>query len=493
MGALLALALAAGPLPAQAPAQGALLETLNVPPDGTRVASVTQLRQGERYRLVMSGVARLHYVGLYPTPRDEEQDALYCFAHSGDSRPDSESCPNPMGPGFSPFRLDVGGSEGLHPLRFVGFSDIGIGRYPIPLNSAHVYDVTFVAPADGQLGAVFADVRLPYVTQASGGFRIELYGGDVKCGNERQQYTATIVAQPEPGGAPTLTRGTPGNDVIVGTEGPDVILGAGGVDIICGRGGDDLINGGGGKDGVLGEGGNDSLEGGSDGSADVLIGGAGADQMSGGPGADQIRGGLGDDRIDGDAGADLIRGEQGADQLAGGGEDGARDHLSGGPGADRMDGGPGDDGLGGGPGADRMDGGPGYDIFVTGDGADRLDGGRGGGVADFAEVAVDGARGVDVSLTIGAHVSGGFIRMRGIDDVRGTAGNDIIYGNPRANTLEGLGGRDDLVGGGGDDRLSGGRGDDKLFGEEGRDELNGGTGEDFCSQGEFLVGCERRD
>jgi len=67
--------------------------------------------------------------------------------------------------------------------------------------------------------------------------------------------------------------------------------------------------------------------------------------------------------------------------------------------------------------------------------------------------------------------------------VKGTNGDDDLYGNDRDNTILGRGGWDKLVGYGGDDILDGGGGNDLLKGGSGRDSLWGGKGNDLLDGG----------
>jgi Ca2+-binding RTX toxin-like protein len=73
------------------------------------------------------------------------------------------------------------------------------------------------------------------------------------------------------------------------------------------------------------------------------------------------------------------------------------------------------------------------------------------------------ARGVTVNLTLGtaSRVGGSVLD---IENVNGSAGDDIIVGNNGANVLNGSAGRDILVGGLGADTINGGDGDDILIG-----------------------------
>lgn len=72
--------------------------------------------------------------------------------------------------------------------------------------------------------------------------------------------------------------------------------------------------------------------------------------------------------------------------------------------------------------------------------------------------------------------------------VKGTAGNDRLFGTKRSDVicgrggddkLFGRGGGDELRGGAGNDLMDGGRGPDQLLGEDGDDSLQGGGGRDF--------------
>lgn len=101
---------------------------------------------------------------------------------------------------------------------------------------------------------------------------------------------ATIVAAA--GGR--LTRGTPGNDVIVGSRGADRISAGGGRDLVCSGGGDDRVSTGAG--------------------ADRVSAGSGDDRISTGAGRDRVNPGGGSDRVN--CGADTDRAQSGrADRL----------------------------------------------------------------------------------------------------------------------------------------------------------------------------------
>jgi serralysin len=66
---------------------------------------------------------------------------------------------------------------------------------------------------------------------------------------------------------------------------------------------------------------------------------------------------------------------------------------------------------------------------------------------------------------------------------RGTATDDMLFGNDKSNVADGGAGNDVLMGKGGDDRLSGGDGTDLLFGGDGNDKLSGGNSRDLLFGG----------
>lgn len=212
---------------------------------------------------------------------------------------------------------------------------------------------------------------------------------------------ATIVAVPG-----VVTRGTPGNDVIVGTDGDDYIRAGAGDDLICGGEGNDIILAGPGNDIVYGGPGND-----------IILAGAGNDIVYGGEGNDIIFGGRGHDTLYGEAGVDEIYGEAGRDTLYGGDH---RDVLVGGPGNDTLYGGGGNDTLYGEEGRDRLFGEAGDDELQGGPGDDRLFGGPGN---DY----LWGDEGDDLLV--------------------GGAGDDLLQGGEGADVLKGQGGFDEMWGG----------------------------------------------
>lgn len=178
----------------------------------------------------------------------------------------------------------------------------------------------------------------------------------------------------------------------------------------------------------------------------------------------------------------IIHGLSGADQLYGGER---VDELYGGIGIDRLYGGDGGDYLYGGDQKDTLFGGRGDDHLYGGDGRDILEGGRGydhldgGDGEDTASYASSG-NGVMVDLEAGRGYMGAAYgdTLTSIENVRGSDHRDYIWGDGKANRIEGAGGDDQLFGYGGEDILDGGAGDDLIFGGDGDDQLIGSAGVD---------------
>jgi len=218
------------------------------------------------------------------------------------------------------------------------------------------------------------------------------------------------------------------------------------------------------------------------------------------------------------AGADTISGAEGNDLIYG---DDGNDTISGGSG---------DDILYGGQGADALTGGVGYDIFrfeaaseISGlaesfDGGadhDRLDFGSAFGVINLSlativnieELNVSGAGNNTITLT--AVQLGGFSTITAgfgqdvlvlsaagtadltgasivnIDEIRGSAGNDVIglAGVANGQAVNGVSGNDTITGGNGADELNGGDGADGVAGGAGNDVVYGGQGTDSLTGG----------
>jgi Ca2+-binding RTX toxin-like protein len=200
------------------------------------------------------------------------------------------------------------------------------------------------------------------------------------------------------------------------------------------------------------------------------------DLRDAGAGSLVVDGGRGDDRVHlrvpghpytvaaalGGPGNDALRGDGGVT-------------LAGGPGRDVLRGGTLGDDLTGGPGRDRLAGAGGADV-LTGDATaldvrsdqvrrapaspDVLDGGPGRDTVRYDERR----RGVRVDLARGR---GAEDRLRSIESVSGSHGDDVLLGTRGRNVLLGGEGRDVLVGRAGADRLDAGGNDHVVTG--GRD------------------------
>ncbi len=255
------------------------------------------------------------------------------------------------------------------------------------------------------------------------------------------------------------------------------------------------------------------------------------DKLTGGDGDQTLYGRAGDDVLDGKGGNDLLIGGKGADTLKGG--DGEKDTISyrdsamavtinllsgqadGGDATgdtlddsieyvigsmhdDRLTGNDEDNWLWGLAGMDTLDGGFGEDTLEGGHGGDTLIGGDGGDTASYAGSMM----GVTVRLhsqqAMGGDAEGdvfgrlvratypnddGDIVVEMVPDIErltGSAHDDILAGDSRANIIMGGDGHDRLYGGpgGGDDVLHGDKGNDRIFGGKGDDMLRGGDGND---------------
>lgn len=180
---------------------------------------------------------------------------------------------------------------------------------------------------------------------------------------------------------------------------------------------------------------------------DVIVAGRGK-------GRDVVLGADGDDLVCGDARTRVVGG-RGDDTVYGTGR------ADGGKGADRFH------------GVGTARGGTGADTAWAPMGTGSFDGGPGHDRVVFYEGYVPGTTsGVYVNLALGlasADAEVGLLRMRtalaGIEEVRGTADDDLVLGDALDNVLRGGAGRDVLNGRGGHDTVVGGAGKDTCTGE----------------------------
>ncbi|WP_207544516.1 calcium-binding protein [Sphingomonas jatrophae] len=230
------------------------------------------------------------------------------------------------------------------------------------------------------------------------------------------------------------TEGTNAGETLTGSPAIDILLGLGGDDTLNGLGGDDFLNG-----------------------------GAGADVLNGGEGSDTA---IFDDS-DAAVSIDLSTGKTSGGTAAGDTLNSIEnvvgsafaDRLVGDSGSNRLEGGAGDDVLIGLGGDDTLDGGAGNDVLIGRGGGDTLDGGAGTDTADYSASAT----GVVVVLQ-GTQREGGDAQgdvLIDIENLRGSAFNDVLVGTNGVNVLEGLAGDDILNGGVNADTLNGGEGSDE--------------------------------
>ncbi|PHZ85269.1 beta strand repeat-containing protein [Paremcibacter congregatus] len=294
-----------------------------------------------------------------------------------------------------------------------------------------------------------------------------------------------------------------------------------------------------------------------DGSANSLSGGAGNDSLIGGAGADALDGGVDIDTanyaasaagvtvdlatgtgLGGDAAGDtlanieILVGSAFADTLTG---DGNVNNLSGGAGDDILIGGSGADALDGGAGIDTVsytasatgvlvdiesgtanlgdaEGdtfvsienaiGSAFDDTLVGDGSDNtLTGGAGadvlsGGLGVDTASYLDSAASVTVDLAAGTGLGGDAEgdTLSNIQNISGSAFNDVLTGDAAVNSLFGNEGSDELDGGAGGDVLNGGGGNDGvsyITSVAGVTvDLTAGTGSGGDAEGDVLISIE---
>jgi Ca2+-binding RTX toxin-like protein len=260
-------------------------------------------------------------------------------------------------------------------------------------------------------------------------------------------------------------------------------------DVIDGQGGNDLLAVGIGNHSLTGGSGADTVAFGENGGAEpniaVSLALQGSPQVTGAGswtlnGVENLSGGVGNDALTGDGGDNVLAGNVGNDSLVGGaGNDtlygdgiiAADNRPTGGSGpittfsdATQLDPGAVD-------GNDTLEGGLGNDIINGGGGVDTASYAHASGAVTVTLFNLGNGNG-------SSNGADGNDSLIGIENLTGSAFNDLLTGNALNNVLTGGDGHDTLRGNGGDDMLYGGGGDDLLYGNAGNDDMDGGDGFD---------------
>ncbi|RZJ44426.1 MAG: calcium-binding protein, partial [Brevundimonas sp.] len=270
---------------------------------------------------------------------------------------------------------------------------------------------------DGGAGAdtaVFSGNRSAYTftTLPSGALQISGPDGtDVLTGVERLQFADGLFA-PSGEPLPNEVTGTPNADTLNGTAGADLIAAGDGDDLITGGAGNDVVDGGAGTDTAVFSAGVTTVT--VTNGAVTVTGPDGTDTLTN---VERLRIGALDLAVSGLTGATLIGSAAG-------------------------------ESLTGGVGDDRFFGLAGNDVFTGGAGSDTADySGAAGAVTariDTQSASNDGDGGSDT--------------FTAIENLTGSAFNDLLVGDATANILSGGLGRDVIIAGGGNDTLRGGAG-----------------------------------
>ena len=279
------------------------------------------------------------------------------------------------------------------------------------------------------------------------------------------QLFGQMEPDPEAFGEPTITgtsdddkiTGTTGNDIIDAVAGNNWIWAVDGDNVIIGGTGNDVLYGGAGNDIIYGIGGNNLLYGGA--GDDIIFGGDGDDVLIGGPGNDVLVAVAGNNVLLGDAGDDILIGGSGNDTLSGGA---GNDILYAGGGNNVLAGGAGDDVFYIGSGDDIVYAGTGNNLIYGGGGNNVIYGGPGVDTLDYSYAA----SGVVVSLAAVEAVnngSGGADVVLMIENVTGSAFDDVIVGDNDNNVLRAGGGNNTVYGFGGNNTIYGGDGNDVIY------------------------------
>jgi Ca2+-binding RTX toxin-like protein len=306
------------------------------------------------------------------------------------------------------------------------------------------------------------------------------------------------------------------NDTLTGDGGANRIDGGAGNDTLDGGAGNNTLIGGSGNDLIIGGAGNDTVDGGTNTdtlsyqaaaaavtvslavttaqntvgagidtitNVENLTGSAFDDTLTGNTGANILDGGAGNDTLNGGAGNDTLIGGTGIDTATYASATAAvtvslattAAQNTGGAGTDTLNG---IENLTGSAFNDTLTGSSGDNIIEGGAGNDTLTGGAGIDTASYASATA--AVTVSLATTAAQNTGGaGTDRLRGFENLKGSAFNDTLTGNTGNNVLVGGAGADLLDGGAGNDTFDGGAGNDRGIGGSGNDNylftFGGGT------------------
>lgn len=268
-----------------------------------------------------------------------------------------------------------------------------------------------------------------------------------------QEAASTSHTETLPEGDLTLIATLIGIDSVIGSSFDDRLTGDANANMLMGGAGNDHLDGGTGfvADALYGDAGNDTFVGRISAGADVFDGGAGNDTLD----YSSATGGVVVNLTTGDGDDTVTR----IEQIRGSAFD---DTLTGNDEANIFD---------GGAGSDILIGGDGADIFLLSEGLDTIYGGEGGDTLDFSgsDVAVlvdlgDLETSVLTNITAqaveadSANAVLAVLADETVENIIGSAFNDILKGNAADNFFNGGTGSDAIFGYGGDDQFTYGGG-----------------------------------